>query len=57
MNNQCVSCNKECDGFCENCEAPLCYGCDSMKYHDVLTCKDEASCNVRCGENEIRGEK
>lgn len=57
MSKPCTYCGYYSDGICENCEAPLCYGCDSMKYHDVLTCKDEASCNVRCGENERRGEK
>lgn len=41
----CIACGKDTVQICENCEAPLCYDCDSKSYHDVLTCKDEAGCD------------
>ena len=48
----CVSCGKPTSEICENCEAPLCFDCDSKKFHDVLTCKDEVGCSERCGVNQ-----
>ena len=43
----CVSCQREADGYCETCEAPLCYDCDSGKFYDVMECKDEPACSAR----------
>lgn len=50
----CVACGSGTIQICENCEAPLCYDCDSKSYHDVLTCKDEAGCEKRCAANESK---
>lgn len=50
----CIACGEDTNQICENCEFPLCYVCDSQKYHDVLTCKDEAACEKRCAENEAK---
>lgn len=54
LEKPCVSCGEITDQICENCEAPLCYDCDSKAYHDVLTCKDEAGCEKRCAVNEAK---
>lgn len=49
----CVGCGNEADSLCESCEAPLCYGCDSRKYEDVLECKDEPACSKRITERNL----
>lgn len=31
-------------GSCENCQTPLCAGCDSEEFVDVLCCRDKGAC-------------
>lgn len=34
-------------GVCESCNAPLCEGCNSGQYVDVMACGDAEACEVR----------
>lgn len=56
MNNeaeQCISCGEDTGDACENCGAPLCIGCDSCEYEDVIVCADVNACEARIIAKEL----
>jgi len=47
MKVECGGCGDESDGYCKNCDVPLCAACDSGKFDDVMVCRDWRACERR----------